>query len=61
MTYSWSVNIHDSEGDSYRDGVLVWAGDSTVLLFKNSEELCDYARAILRSINEIKAEEARLA
>jgi len=55
MKYSWATNLHDYEGDIYEKCVLVFAGETTILKFKDADELKEFAHSILRSIDEIKS------
>jgi len=54
MDYSFSVNLHDSDGDISEECVLVHAGDTAILKFKTANELEMFAQSILHSINEIR-------
>lgn len=54
MDYSWSVNLHDGDGDVYEKCVLVHAGEDTILKFKTTRDLALFANRILDSINEIR-------
>lgn len=53
MKYYWSINMRDSDGDSFLDCVAVYCGDSTVLLFRSPIELKEFAEQILHSIPEL--------
>ena len=53
VKYSWSINMNDSDGDSFLNCVAVYCGDSTVLLFRSPIELKEFAQAILHSIPEL--------
>lgn len=53
MKYSWSININDSDGDSFLDCVAVYCDDSTILLFRSPIELKEFAEQILHSIPEV--------
>ncbi len=61
MEYSWAVNLYDSDGDKYDNGVFVFCDGRTVLKFRSSAELQDFATSILKSILEIKESEKRLS
>ena len=54
MKYFWSVNLYDSDGDVNEKCVLVHAGEQTILKFKNSEELEDFAKEIFKSLHEMR-------
>jgi hypothetical protein len=54
MTYSWSVNLYDFEGDEMENCILVHAGKDTILKFQDLEHLETFAKEILRSLPEIK-------
>lgn len=54
MTYSWSVNVYDRDGDEVEKCVLVHAGCDVILKFKNAEHLEQFAKEILRSLPEMK-------
>lgn len=54
MRYSWATNLYDKDGDAYEDCILVFAGETAILKFKNVEDLEFFAKEILRSIPEIK-------
>ena len=54
MTYSWSVNLYDSDGDVLEKCVLVHAGTDVILNFQDTEHLENFAKEILRSLPEIK-------
>lgn len=54
MTYSWSVNIHDPDGDVVEKCILIHAGNDAILKFKNAKQLEVFARDILRSLAVMK-------
>lgn len=54
MTYFWSTNLYDSDGDVYEECILVHAGEDAILKFQNVEHLETFAKEILRSLPEIK-------
>lgn len=54
MKYGFSINLYDKDGDIYDDGILVHVGDNTILKFKDTVELEDFAKAILKSLPEIE-------
>ena len=58
MQYSWSINLYDYEGDLYKECILAHLGEDTILKFKDSQELEDFAREILRSLKEIREQTA---
>lgn len=35
---SFSVNLHDEDGDIYEEGILVHLGNGVILTFKNMDE-----------------------
>ena len=54
MNYSWSLNLHDRDGDVYDECLLVHVGEDTILKFTSAEELDAFADKIKGSIREIK-------
>ena len=54
MQYSWSINLYDYEGDAFEECILAHIGKDTILKFKDSQELEDFARGILGSLKEIR-------
>lgn len=54
MDYSWSVNLHDKDGDTYENCLLVFIGNNTIIKFKDSVELEQFANRILASLKEIR-------
>lgn len=54
MTYFWSINFYDSDGDLFEECILVHAGEGTILKFQSVEDLETFAKEILRSLPEIK-------
>lgn len=59
MDYSFSHNLHDYEGDVYEDCLLVFIGKDTIIKFKDSIELEQFAHRILSSLKEIRENEKR--
>jgi hypothetical protein len=57
MDYSFSINLHDNEGDVYDECILAHIGKDTIIKFKNVVELEEFAKRILGSIKEIKESE----
>ena len=57
MTYTFSVNTYDYEGDLCEKCILAHVGNDTILKFQNSQELEDFAKAILGSLKEIRESE----
>lgn len=54
MDYAWAKNLYDSEGDSYENCLLVFIGGVTVIKFRDSVELEQFAKSILVSLKEIR-------
>lgn len=54
MDYSFSKNLHDSDGDVYENCILAFIGKDTIVKFKDADELEAFANEILRSIKEIR-------
>ena len=54
MEYTFATNLYDKDGDKYEECILVFAGENTILRFKNVEELEAFATGIIKSIPEIK-------
>lgn len=54
MNYSFSVNLHDRDGDKFDDGVFAHIGDNTIIKFKDIDELEKFANDILGSLEEIR-------
>jgi hypothetical protein len=54
MEYKFSYGLYDSDGDSYDESLLVFIGDNTIIKFKDSNELEEFANRILKSLPEIR-------
>jgi hypothetical protein len=54
MEYKFSYGLYDSDGDSYDESLLVFIGDNTIIKFKDSIELEQFANRILKSLPEIR-------
>ena len=54
MDYAWAKNLYDIDGDSYEDCLLVFIGDNTIIKFKDSVELEQFAKRILASLKEVR-------
>ena len=55
MLTSFSINLHDNEGDIYDDGIFLHISDSTIIRFKTIDELEQFAKDLInRTIPEIK-------
>jgi hypothetical protein len=54
MKFTWAVNLHDAGGYVYKKGVFAWCGETTVLKFKTSEEMEDFANEMLRCLPEMR-------
>ena len=54
MNYSFSLNLHDDEGDVYKECLLGHVGNNTIIKFKDVNELQEFAKEILSSLKEIK-------
>lgn len=57
MEFSFSVDMHDKDGDPFERGVFVHLGSHTILHFADSRELRDFANEILKSLSEIREAE----
>ena len=53
LEYSWAVNLHGADGDTYEACVLVFLGDKLVIRLNNPDELKDLAFSIAGSLPEI--------
>lgn len=60
MEYSFSYGLYDSDGDSYDTSLLVFIGDNTIIKFKDSNDLEEFAKKILNSLPEIKLHQQRM-
>ena len=54
MDYSFSKGLYDRDGDEYEDCLLVFIGKDTIIKFKDSIELEQFAHRILSSLPEIR-------
>ena len=54
MEYAFNHGLYDSDGDSYDESLLVFIGDDTIIKFKDSIELEQFANRILKSLPEIR-------
>ena len=54
MKFSWTVGLHDADGDEYEKCVLVFCNDSTILKFKTSVEIEAFANEMLRCLPEMR-------
>lgn len=54
MQYFWSVNLHDGDGDTTDKCVLAHINDTTIIKFKDTNEMETFANEILRSLKEIR-------
>jgi hypothetical protein len=54
MEYSFAYGLNDSEGDCYDKSLLIFVGDNTIIKFKDSIELEQFANQILKSLPEIR-------
>ena len=54
MEYKFFCGLYDSDGDSYDRSLLVFVGDNTIIKFKDSFELEQFANQILKSLPEIR-------
>lgn len=55
ITFSFSVNLYDSDGDLLENCILAHLGNGTILTFKDTNHLENFANQILRSLDEIRA------
>jgi len=53
-TYSWSINLHDKDGDIYESCILVHIGDELIVKFKDLDHLETFANSILKSLPEVR-------
>jgi len=54
MEYAFYHGLYDSDGDPYEESLLVFIGDDTIIKFKDSNELEEFANRILKSLPEIR-------
>jgi hypothetical protein len=54
MKFGWAVNLNDADGDEYEKCVLAFCGNSTILMFKTSEEMKDFANEMLQCLPEMR-------
>jgi len=54
MKYAFCHGLYDSDGDPYEESLLVFIGDDTIIKFKDSNELEEFANRILKSLPEIR-------
>jgi hypothetical protein len=54
MEYSFAFNLYDKDGDKYEDCILVFIGKDTIIKFRDSVELEQFANRILNSIKELR-------
>ena len=55
MDTSFSINTYDSDGDVGEECILIHVSDTTILKFKDIQELEEFANVLLkRTIPEIK-------
>ena len=54
MKYAFDHGLYDSDGDPYDESLLVFIGDDTIIKFKDSIELEQFANRILKSLPEIR-------
>lgn len=55
MNTSFSINLHDDDGDVYEKCILIHVNDTTILKFRNIQELEDFTHDLLNAtIPEIK-------
>lgn len=50
--YTW--NLYDNEGDAYEHGLLLFIGDSMIMI-RDEDQLMELAHDMIRSVPEIKA------
>lgn len=56
MKFSWTVNLHDNEGDCYLKGIFLFLGedDRTAIRFNSIVELRDFLKSITTALPEIQ-------
>jgi hypothetical protein len=54
MEYKFFCGLYDSDGNPYEESLLVFIGDDTIIKFKDSNELEEFANRILKSLPEIR-------
>lgn len=54
MEYAFSHGLYDRDRDEYEDCLLVFIGKDTIIKFKDSFELEQFANRILSSLPEIR-------
>lgn len=57
MIFSFAHNLYDKDGDEYENCLLVFIGDTTIVKFRDSIELEQFANRILASLKEIRETE----
>jgi hypothetical protein len=54
MDYSFSINLYDSEGDKFQDGIFIYIGENTIVKFKDLQELEAFSENLSLSLEEIE-------
>ena len=52
MTASYSINLHDKDGDVYQECLLIHLEDKCILQLKNKADL----EELIKNLNQIKKE-----
>lgn len=58
MKVSWATNLYDYEGDEYEKCILLFCGDTTILKFKDSDELEKFSDSIKSMMYQIREDES---
>lgn len=56
MEYSFIRCLHDEDGDEIDNGLFICIGENTMIKFRDSNELEDFAKEVLKSLPEIRHE-----
>lgn len=54
MDYAWAIDLHDKEGSTTEQCLLVFVGNNTIIKFRDSVELEQFAYRIIHSLKEIE-------
>lgn len=54
MDFSFAHNLYDREGDEYEKCLLAFIGPTTIVKFRDVDELERFAKSILGGIEEIQ-------
>ena len=54
MKLSFSVDLHDNEGDVFEECILLYVGESTIIKFKTYAETVAFSDSVKGMLHEIK-------